>query len=366
MRAIDLCAGAGGLSLGLQRVGFDVHGVELDADACATHRANVGPCEQASIVGWHPAQPADLVAGGVPCQSFSEAGLREGTAREDGRLYQELIRVGVEAGAGCLLMENVEGLLSWRDADGWGVIARIEQAMHAAGYETRRAVLCAADFGTPQLRYRVFIVGFRDASALTAWRWPAPTHASPDTCRLLGLKPWVTVREGLGLGLGPHRHGLKDGATMASPQGMRFLDVDKPAPTVGRVGELLDRPSCTITTVPDETVDPRASRRPQAALRVAIAAALDKPAPTVTTRERGAEPIDARLSRRPMALVGRGVEAEGGGHLSLEHRAALQGFPPEFVFSGATAGSKDKQCGNAVPPQLGEAVGRSIYRALSA
>lgn len=52
--------------------------------------------------------------------------------------------------------------------------------------------------------------------------------------------------------------------------------------------------------------------------------------------------------------------------LSLEHRAILQGFPPGFVFHGDTEGSKDRQCGNAVPPQLGEALGRSLAEALQA
>jgi DNA (cytosine-5)-methyltransferase 1 len=71
--ALDVCAGAGGLSLGLHRAGFDVLGVEVDADACETHRANVGPCEEASIVDWHPPRSFALVAGGVPCQGFSVA-----------------------------------------------------------------------------------------------------------------------------------------------------------------------------------------------------------------------------------------------------------------------------------------------------
>jgi site-specific DNA-cytosine methylase len=395
-RALDLCAGAGGLSLGLQRAGFDVRGVEVDEDACETHRANVGPCEQASIVGWHPPRRVDLVAGGVPCTDHSIAGKRAGTAGSTGALYRELVRIGVEADADALLLENVEGMLTTRDADGWTTVARVEDAMRAAGYEPRRAVLCAADYGTPQRRYRLIVVAFRDPRALAAFRWPEPTHAEHPG--LLGLKPWVTVREALGLGNGAFRAGRRVGAK--GWNGERYLDVDQPSTTVvgshanadllspldrpaatisaggtatggaepfanakyrRRLGDalaLLDAPSCTITTVPDEGGDPeRPARRPQVALREAIAAAglLDRPATTIAgdPRERGAghhEHARDTTSTR----------------LSLAHRSLLQGFPPGFAWHGRTAGSKDRQCGNAVPPQLGEAVGRKVREALRA
>lgn len=67
MKTLDCCAGAGGLSLGLQRAGFDVFGVELDEQACETHRLNVGPCDQASLWDYSPREEYDLVAGGIPC-----------------------------------------------------------------------------------------------------------------------------------------------------------------------------------------------------------------------------------------------------------------------------------------------------------
>ncbi len=394
MRAIDLCAGAGGLSLGLQRARFDVMGVELDADACATHRANVGPCEQASIVGWHPPQPADLVAGGVPCQPYSIAGKRAGTESEDGRLYLELIRVAVEADAGAVLLENVEGMTTWRDGDGWGVVARIEEAMRVAGYEPRRMVLCAADYGTPQLRYRLFIVGFRDPRALAAWRWPTPTHA--DAPNLFGLLPWVTVRQALGLGGGRYSSGRRDGAK--GWQGERKLDVDAPSTTVkgGSGADLLDRPVHTIGAGGTRTggfeplMDADYSRRFGEALAKSM---LDRPAPTITSTDASAARDPDRASRRPIAelrhqlgaaglldrpsttIDGAGGRAPKAGHhdrqqrgavrLTPEQCAILQGFPLEFTFAGLK-GSRGRQAGNAVPPRLGEAVGRSIYRALAA
>jgi site-specific DNA-cytosine methylase len=451
VKALDLCAGAGGLSLGLQRAGFDVLGVEFDPDACATHRANVGPCVEASIVGWHPGREYDLVAGGVPCTDHSIAGQRAGVDGATGALFRDLVRVGVEANARALLVENVQGMTSTRDAAGWTTLARVEEAFRAAGYEPKKMVLCAADYGwidlcpkharfadllsvpstvqgsaesifrsgartptenalrvayasaktitpdiagnvtsdewerflahrppesetepgraesiltnaamcvcglvadtgantesspsrcsadhsllgrsyitametsrttrprtsksspptpttcepttangqacpdcvghgTPQKRYRLLVVGFREPVALAAFRWPAPTHAEDG--RLLGLLPWVTVRQALGLG----------------GQGMRLLDPDQPAPTVSRVGELLDAPACTITAEADMGGDKRRpSRRPQPRLASAV---LDAPAPTITTAPDETEPRPDDPRTRPQASLRRAI-----------------------------------------------------------
>lgn len=361
--AIDLCAGAGGLSLGLHRAGFDVLGVELDAAACATHRANVGPCEETSIVDWHPPCPVLFVAAGVPCQPFSLAGKREGTAVANGQLYQEPFRVAAEAGARAVMLENVRGMTSWRDADGWSIVARIEATAIVYGFPfcTWRVLSCAR-YGTPQKRLRLLFVAFRDEAAALAFRWPEETHAAPGELPF-GAAPQVTVRVALGLGLGLYASGLKPQADPSSPQGMRLLDVDQPAPTVARVGESLsplDEPACTVTAMGHDTAPDkmRPSRRPIAELaqQLQVAGLLDAVCLTVTGRD-----SVPRVGRPHRGESNRGSSAP---RLTLGQRAALQGFPAGFVWQGKTAGSRDKQCGNAVPPQLGEAMGGAVLLAL--
>lgn len=350
-------AGAGGLSLGLHRASFDVLGVEHDADAVETHRANVGPCELADITTWHPTASASLVAGGVPCQSFSEAGNRDGTNDPRGVLYRHLIRIAVEANAEAILLENVRGMMTWRDYDGSGVVPRIEGEMRAAGYHPTHALLCAADYGTPQRRYRLFIVAFRSPKARAEFQWPSPSHGPSGG--LFGLTPWVTVRQALRLGRGAYHVGRDEGAN--GWQGMRHVDVDAPAPTVGGKGNAdklspLDRPACTITTKHDESGDPsRPSRRPQVELGRAVASVLDRPSPTISaggTATGGAEPIANRetrdalsdalalaglLDRPATSVCGDPRMNHVGRHelgwskkavrLTAEQCAALQGFP---------------------------------------
>ncbi len=112
MRALDCCAGAGGLSLGLQRAGFDVHGVELDVVACETHRALVGPCDNVSLWDYGSLERFELVAGGIPCQSHSTAGKRGGTCDPRGQLYVPFLRIAQQAQARAVLIENVRGMLT--------------------------------------------------------------------------------------------------------------------------------------------------------------------------------------------------------------------------------------------------------------
>lgn len=383
MKALDCCAGAGGLSLGLQRAGFDVHSVELDAAACETHRAMVGPCDNVSLWDYEPRERFDLVAGGIPCQSHSMAGKRAGTCDPRGQLYVPFLRIAQQAQARAVLIENVRGMLTSPSPTHGTALLEVVAAVRAAGFEhVVHNVLDAADYGVPQRRHRLFIVGFRGADGARHFEWPRQTH-SRDGGGLFGLRRWVSVREALGLGPSPQSHGLVAGASQSSPQGMRRLNVDAPATTVGVTNaELLDRPAPTVTAtsfeqVPDTKIK---NRRKFGELRVAMATALDRPAPCVTATEyksandfgsKGAKTNARRcgdqLNPLLTELAGtdhRKTSRHGAVRLTVEQLAALQSFPPGFAFAG-TKTQQHRQVGNAVPPPLAEAVGRAVLTALA-
>ena len=322
LTAIDCCAGAGGLSLGLQRAGWDVLGVELDPDAVATHRAQVGPCDEADVTAWHPASSADLVVGGVPCETFSTAGKRAGMDDPKGSLFAHLLRVAVEANARVVMLENVRGMVSM------GMVPVLEAAFRAHGYEPRHALLNAVDYGTPQNRVRLIVVGFRFAEDLSTWCWPEPSHGPPGN--VLGLPRWRTVRDALGL-VGEFRMGRTETAIAGGWfNGGRYIDADAPVPTQTRKnnGELLSP--------------------------------LDRPSPTVMTNNNRTPFGDVEVRARMLAAC----RAEGVERINVAGKAALQGFPPGFEFAG-TIHSQHEQSGRAVPPQLGEALGRAAARALA-
>lgn len=430
------------MSLGLQRAGFDVLGVEQNADAVATHIANVGPCEQADIREWHPDPftDVDLVAGGPPCTTFSSAGKREALEDPRGHLYEHLIRIALESHAPAVLMENVAGILMRRK--GVRAIDVIAASFRRAGFLLHRATLKASMYGTPQHRYRVLIAGFRDPRAHAAFRWPVPTHGPPGN--LLNLPPWITVRQALKLG-GSEYHVEIRNSTMS----MSCIDPDAPMRTVsGHTAEKLsplDRPALVVrANSSHEGVSHRASQRPWsavanarragdtlgpllAALHERQATPLDEPAMTVTGggvagehHTGGAEPFfnpayrlalrevlsNAGLADRPSTTIDAGTSvspakrngrkghsqranvvdplrdsglmdrpsttvdtsngiAPAGVHernkpavrLTVEQLAILQGFPPDFVVHGKTKASRHLQVGNALCPQLAEAVG---------
>lgn len=332
-RYVEVCAGAGGLGLGLHRAGWTGTGMEFNADAVATHNANVGPCILADITMAPTPHAADLVAAGVPCQSFSSVGNGDGLDDPRGQLFNAMLRIAVESGARVCLMENVRGLISH------GALAVVTTAFRARGFIPVHALLNAMDYGVPQSRARVFIAGFRRAEDLARFQWPAPTHGAPGN--LFGLPPWRTVREALELGGGQFVTGPLPHMKPGSPNGMRSLDPDKPAWTIRgssgqdvlRPADILDRPSPCLTASEHKGCNAFGSRG------------------AVTSARRAGDRLNPALARL------------GATRLSLEHCRRLQSFPDDFVFTGDKE-SQFKQVGNAVPVLLAEAIGRSVAIAL--
>ena len=181
MNSLEMCAGAGGQALGLERSGFEHEVlVELDAAACKTLQFNRplwNVCE-GDLVQFdaRPFRGVDLVAGGVPCPPFSKAGKQLGS-KDERDLFPQAIRVVDETRPQAVMLENVRGLFDPVFAD---YRKHIADQLHALGYWTDWHLFNAADFGVCQLRPRVVFVAIRKEIA-HHFQWPTPNLKSPPT-----------------------------------------------------------------------------------------------------------------------------------------------------------------------------------------
>jgi DNA (cytosine-5)-methyltransferase 1 len=195
--AIDLFSGAGGLSLGFEMAGFTVgFAVEQNPHAAATYRHNrpdttvfqddirqLDPVACLRESGLARAG-VDAVICGLPCQGFSESNRRtRNLSNPRNHLYTEFLRFVTEINPWCVVVENVAGM---RTMAGGVVIHRITEACERMGYSMSTFELNAADFGVPQFRRRLFIVGVRG----DALEPPKPTHGIHGC-------PHVTVRQAI-------------------------------------------------------------------------------------------------------------------------------------------------------------------------
>ncbi|MEJ7790641.1 MAG: DNA cytosine methyltransferase [Gaiellaceae bacterium] len=216
-------SGGGGLDLGLELAGFETRAaVEWDAHACRTLRENaatefllptgaryleacevlersvcdVSGGELLAAARLEPGEAA-LLAGGPPCITFSVAGKREGLQAETGRLFEDYVRLLRDVRPAGLIFENVKGLINAVDEHGerGGAFRRIYAALEDAGYALTSRTVNAADYGVPQYRERVIILGLRGNRAPA---FPEPTHYDPLRPQPLGTStPWRDVRSAL-------------------------------------------------------------------------------------------------------------------------------------------------------------------------
>lgn len=158
---IDLFAGIGGIRLGFEYVGGQcVFSSEFDEDACKTYEANFGEHPSGDITKIEAADipDFDVLLAGFPCQSFSIIGKKEGFANETcGTLFFEIERILKEKKPYAFMLENVRNLTAH---DGGRTFATIKSHLEALGYYVHSKVLNALDYGVPQKRERIIIVGF--------------------------------------------------------------------------------------------------------------------------------------------------------------------------------------------------------------
>ena len=307
MRIVSLFSGAGGFDLGLIASGHRVVWAnDLYEDAAKTYETNIGEHIDRRDIRDIPSQEipeSDIVVGGFPCQGFSVANWNRSVKDKRNFLYREMVRVVRETRPKYFVAENVKGLASMENG---AVLKAIKKDFENIDYKVLHKTLNAADFGVPQSRLRLFIVGVRSDIAFTPIFPPRATHAPPDKALALGLMPHMSVGDALQSIPEPEKPhslsnhtGSKYKLRFNNYLGHRRINPEKPAPTVTARGD--DRGGVVVLH------HPKNHRR-------------------MTVRE----------------------------------LATVQSFPKEFIFHGNNS-SAYRQIGNAVPPLLGQAIG-SIFK----
>lgn len=298
MKVVSLFSGAGGLDLGFKMAGHEIIWAnDLYGDAVETYKKNLGDhivCEDISKVNEDEIPDCDIVIGGFPCQGFSVANTKRHVNDERNELYKQLIRIIKSKNPKFFLAENVKGLTNLAKGE---VFKMILSDFTELGYHVKYKILNAADYGVPQTRQRVIIVGVRN-DINWEYAYPEPTHSQKGD---LGLPKWVSVSEALA----PIPDPDKPNKILNHTYSKYKLNIN------GYIGHRL--------------LDP------------------DKPAPTVTAR--GDNKGGVVIHPHP----------NGQRRMSCRELATIQSFPMEFEFFGNNS-SIYRQIGNAVPPLLGYAV----------
>jgi DNA (cytosine-5)-methyltransferase 1 len=359
--AVDLFAGGGGLSLGFKNGGFRiVQAVECSSKAAATYTHNnpdvdlierdirkIDPHAALARLGLRSRDVTALI-GGIPCQGFSESNRRtRSSSNPSNHLYKRFIRFLEIMQPEWFVLENVAGV---RTMERGLILHRIIGECKAAGYEVDWRELNAVDFGVPQIRRRIFIIGNRLGLPIT---FPMPTHGR-------GLKPPVTVRQALS-DLPTLKNGASDDRRRYRKNGKYLRAYQRLMRTLmngnGEVqGNLVTRSA--------EIIIKRYRHIGAGGNWEKIPSELMANYEDVSRCHTG---IYHRLAwDKPSKVIGNFrknmlIHPQQHRGLSVREAARLQSFPDHYEFLDSI-GFQQQQVADAVPPLLAEAVARCILK----
>ncbi len=317
-KVVELFAGAGGLALGLENAGLEaVFLNDFDVDCTDTLKLNrpdwnvvLGDIKEIDFAGIN----ADVVSGGFPCQAFSHAGKKLGFEDTRGTLFYEFARAVKDIKPKLFLAENVAGLVNH---DRGRTLAVILEVFRSLGYNVQYNVLDAVEYGVPQKRKRIIIIGTKNG---IDFEYP------------IGYGKLVTLKEALAHV--PSSPGVKYSAKRKS-----VLDLVPPG------GSWVNLPLDIQKDFLGKSFYSGGGKR-----GMARRISWDEPCLTLTT-----SPSQKQTERCHPAETR---------PFTVREYARIQTFPDDWKFSGSIS-SQYRQIGNAVPVRFAEAIGRQIVKALS-
>ncbi|MEV6340779.1 DNA (cytosine-5-)-methyltransferase [Nocardia vinacea] len=376
--SIEICAGAGGQAVGLHQAGFGhLALVEIDQHAVETLELNI---EDHEVWAWErthcdilktdikdfdpykdlekrakPLEPGelDLLAGGVPCPPFSHAGKQLGK-HDDRDLFPRMLELVELLQPRAVMIENVRGIMDLKFSDyrEW-IKAKLAGGTYFAdgqfaeedglGYTVCKwDILEASDFGVPQLRPRAVLVAFRnDILKDLKYEWPTATHEDPVSV-LESLEPSMRER------FEPYFEGVHSERARAAFEQWRKKAHDRDAELKSKGGGIA--PTLVGGSKKHGGADLGPSRAKAAWKQLGISG-MGVANDIETCAEKQTEDRDLFGADGPM--------------LTVRQAAIIQGFPLEWDFSGGKT-AQYRQVGNAFPPPVAKAVGKSIIEVLKA
>lgn len=370
MKIVDLFCGAGGLSLGFEMAGFEVAlGVDIEECFLKTYskshpnalaiKEDLSKKSLCGILSQNGIESKELIGiiGGPPCQGFSTVGNR---AIDDPRnsLVREFARAIKEVRPAFFLMENVPGLATMKNGLGTLIVEEIHEFFEDLGYFVASDTLNSAHYGVPQLRRRLFFVGFRRELGLK-FTFPAKTHFSKTALNIFfsSGSPYLTFSDATS-DLPSIKDGEKGDNYASEPRNNYQAWCREGNPPLKnhitpKHSNLVLKRIKSIPPGGNHSNLPPELRLKSGYPNIYGRLKMDEPADTITGNfgcasapGRFLHPIDDRV-------------------LSVREGARLQSFPDRVEFFG-TLSQQYKQVGNAVPPLLAKAIAEAILRQIRA
>lgn len=355
---VSLFSGGGGLDLGFLSEGYNIiWAIDNNKNAVETYKKNIGNhivCADINKIDISKIPNADVVLGGPPCQSFSLAGNRN-TEDERGQLVWKYIHIIKQVNPKAFVFENVTGLLSAKNSQGKKIIELLKKAFKNIGYTVEQQVMNAADYGIPQRRKRVIIVGLKNKKFI----FPKPTH-SEDA---IHLKRYVSVEDALGDLPNPIDDENGTVGYNISPQNeyQKYVRCDVKItehfyPKMSELDEFIIKhvkPGGNYKDIPSNVNSIRIQRLQKTGGHTTCYGRLspDKPSYTINT-----------YFNRPN--VGCNIHYKANRLITVREALRLQSFPDNYVIISSSKQGRNLIVGNAVPPMLAAIIAKELKKYL--